>query len=201
MAEDSHDSASLLYDDLDDSSSTSLLSHKHAHELAQLQAVLDATRAETADVRERLQRSEAQCARVTQQCAVLARNLSVLYDTAVAEVRRKNAEIDRLQRWKDARERRQQSSGIASTGSSIPHPTVRPPPPPAFLAPVPLPTQPPPRALPAPAPPPPQPPLSLPRPPPPSAPLPKRKAEDLEIPFDGRATSSHLIDKRPRLSA
>jgi hypothetical protein len=106
-ASDEADSASsLLYDDVDAVSPSSLFAVKHAYELQQLRAELAETLRQQQEMAGELERKEAECARYRAQCAVLARNVSLLYATAVSEVKRKNEEIDRLQAWKEAQERR-----------------------------------------------------------------------------------------------
>ena len=188
MGDDVRDSA-LLYDDLDDtapsstSSTSSLLAAKHALELAQLQAQVDEAKAETARVTQQLQRSDAQRERYAKQSAVLVRNISLLFDTAVVEVKRKNEEIDRLNHWKEVQERKERQRNTAAPSHIQPQPlqaqqTVRQPPPSQPLQPSTtahplrhLPPPPPPPPSPAPPPPPPTP-RSLPIPPPPPRPAP-----------------------------
>ena len=113
-AGDSFDSASatllpsLLYDDIDDADAlSSAHSHSHFHatrqqlhaQLSQLSAQLARTEQQLRDTRQRADKYAA-------QCAVFARNISALYDTAVGEARRKQEEVDRLREWKAAQERR-----------------------------------------------------------------------------------------------
>ena len=177
MADDEVKDSALLYDDLDEdtaasfstSSTTSLLAAKHAFDLAQLQTQLDAAKAETERVRQQLQRSESQRSQYATQCAVFARNISLLFDTAVAEVKRKNEEIDRLSQWKEVQERRERQRTSAAQQQPL---TARPPTPPPQQPLQPSTAFQPPRLLPRPPPPPPAVASPSPLPPRPSLPLP-----------------------------
>ena len=162
VTEDAETTSSLLYDDVDAASfsPSSLLAVKHAYELQQLRSELAEARGLQQAAAAEVERKEAECARYRAQCAVLARNVSLLYATAVSEVRRKNEEIDRLQAWKEAKERRdrqrrqddqQQQQQHQPTAATPPQPLA----PPSLL---PL-SQPPPRLAVTPL-------NSLPRPPP-----------------------------------
>ena len=107
---------SLLYDDIDDADAVSsahsdsatgqLLSARHAYATRQLHAQLSSVSAQLARTEEQLRDSVQRADKYAAQCAVFARNISVLYDTAVGEVRRKQEEVDRLREWKAAQERR-----------------------------------------------------------------------------------------------
>ena len=192
MADDSV-AADLLYEGLDDSSPTSLVAAKHSFDISQLQAQLVTAKAETEALRQQLQTSEALSLKYQQQCAVFARNVSVLFDTAVAEVKRKNEEIDRLKEWKEAQERKQRrQQQMTSSAPPFTSPFTTQPPPRHPQPPTPPPSQgarssPP---LPSPStltpPPPPLPLRGLPQPPPPpplrsphsSSPPEKRKVPD-----------------------
>ena len=101
-ADDSTALPSLLYDDIDHptaSTTTLLLTAQHNHTTQQLHSTIT-------QLTQQLTDSQQQTTRYKAQCAVFVRNISVLYETAVSEVRRKQDEIDRLKEWKAAQERR-----------------------------------------------------------------------------------------------
>lgn len=113
---------SLLYDDIDHpatSATTQLLTAAHNHATQQLQATITQLNQQLSATRQQLQASQQQADKYRQQCAVFARNISALYDTAVSEVRRKQEEIDRLKEWKAAQERRSRhhASGTSNNQS------------------------------------------------------------------------------------
>ena len=110
--DDSLDSAGLpelLYDDIDHpatSTTALLLTAQHNHATQQLQQTISHLTQQLAHTQQQLHDSQQQTAKYKAQCAVFVRNLSVLFDTAVSEVRRKQEEVDRLKEWKVAQERR-----------------------------------------------------------------------------------------------
>ena len=100
---------SLLYDDIDypaTSTTSLLLTAQHNHATQQLHHSIAQLTQQLSHAQQQLHDSRQQTNKYKAQCAVFVRNLSVLYDTAVGEVRRKQEEIDRLKEWKAAHERR-----------------------------------------------------------------------------------------------
>ena len=111
-AEDDTDPSSLpslLYDDIDHpatSTTTLLLTARHQHAAQQLQQTISQLTEQLSHSQQQLVDSRRQTDKYKAQCAVFVRNISVLYETAVSEVKRKQEEIDRLKEWKAAQERR-----------------------------------------------------------------------------------------------
>ena len=108
---------SLLYDDIDHpttSTTSLLLTAQHRHAIQQLEQTISQLSQQLSHTEQRLRDSRQEADKYKLQCAVFVRNISVLYETAVSEVKRKQDEIDRLKEWKATHERRTRMAAAAA---------------------------------------------------------------------------------------